>query len=50
MTGQPDLTPLVEAAQQQHELFESWVQAGFTREEALYLLAAVICRPQAGGQ
>jgi hypothetical protein len=48
MNGQPDLTPLAESAQQMHELFEAWIAAGFTREEALYLVAAMV-RPQPGG-
>lgn len=34
------LTQLAGAAVQQHELFMSWVNAGFTRAEAMQLLLA----------
>ncbi len=39
---QPPLTELAAAAVQQHELYRSWVDAGFTQDQALDLLKAVI--------
>ena len=36
------MTALAIGASQQHELFMAWVQAGFTRAEALELLIEVI--------
>lgn len=50
MNGQPDFTPLAEGAQQMHELYRSWIDAGFTRDEALQLLALVIVAQQQVGQ
>lgn len=50
MNGQPDFTPLAEAAQQMHELYRSWVTAGFTQDEALRLLAHVIVMQQQSQQ
>jgi hypothetical protein len=46
--GDP-LTWLAEAATQQHELFIAWVNAGFTRSEALRMLIAVLLQGQATG-
>lgn len=47
------LTDLAASATQQHELFMSWVNAGFTRAEAMQLLLAafttMILRGQAPG-
>lgn len=39
---QPPLTELAAAAVQQHELYRSWVDAGFTEEQALDLLKTII--------
>lgn len=36
------LTELGQAAQQMHELYLTWIDAGFTESQALYLLAQVI--------
>ncbi len=36
------LTFLAEAAAQQHELFMAWVNAGFTRAEALQMIIAIM--------
>ncbi|WP_262059712.1 hypothetical protein [Streptomyces sp. STR69] len=39
----PDpITELAAAAVQQHELYQAWIDAGFTRTEALELLKTVI--------
>lgn len=35
-------TALQEATAEQHELWRAWVRAGFTPEQALYLLAGTI--------
>lgn len=37
------LTALSEAAVQLHELFRSYLDAGFTEQQALYLAACVAC-------
>ena len=44
MSQQPEEFPtwLAQAAAQQHELFMAWVDAGFTRQEALELLMEVL--------
>jgi hypothetical protein len=39
---QPPLTELAAAAVQQHELYRAWVDAGFTEEQAMQLLVAVL--------
>lgn len=49
MNGPGDLTPLAASAQQMHEAFTAWVEAGFTRQEALYLLGQVIAAQSSGG-
>lgn len=36
------ITPLAEGAAQAHELFQSYVDAGFTRQEALYLIGQML--------
>ena len=36
------LTPLQESAAQMYELFESWVEAGWSRWEALYLIRGML--------
>lgn len=46
---QPPLTELAAAAVQQHELYRSWVDAGFTEEQALQLLAGIIMVSIGGG-
>lgn len=40
-----NFTPLTQAAGQMHELFMAYVEAGFTREEALQLLIGML-RPE----
>lgn len=43
MAEQPDpLTALGAAAQQLHEVFLSYVEAGFTESQALYLIAQIL--------
>jgi hypothetical protein len=43
MSQPPDpLTVLAEAAAQLHEMFISYVRAGFTEQQALYLVGQVI--------
>ncbi len=37
-----DLTPLAEGATTAHELFISYVNAGFTRAEALQIILAIM--------
>lgn len=37
-----DMTALMQGAIATHELFSAYVQAGFTREEALHLVAAML--------
>jgi hypothetical protein len=37
-----NLTPMAEGAAATHELFMAYVQAGFTREEALQLVISMI--------
>jgi hypothetical protein len=39
---QDPMTALTETAAQQHEIFLTWVKAGFTEGQALELLKAVI--------
>lgn len=51
--SQPDITPdpmtlLAAAAVQMHELFRSYVEAGFTEEQAMELLIAVMNMNQGG--
>jgi hypothetical protein len=48
-TPPPPLTELAAAAVQQHELYRSWVDAGFTEEQALQLLAGIIMASIGGG-
>jgi hypothetical protein len=43
-----DLTPLMQGAIATYELFTSYVQAGFTRDEALQLVIGIMRPP--GGQ
>ncbi|MET9122968.1 hypothetical protein [Streptomyces sp. NPDC004528] len=43
------ITELAAAAVQQHELYQAWIDAGFTRAEALELLKAVLLGSAAGG-
>jgi hypothetical protein len=38
----PDMTVLAEGAAQTHELFTAYVEAGFTRREALELVSRMI--------
>lgn len=46
----PDpITELAAAAVQQHELYQAWIDAGFTCTEALELLKTVILGGMAGG-
>lgn len=46
----PDpITELAAAAVQQHELYQAWIDAGFTRVEALELLKTVMLASLAGG-
>jgi len=47
MEEQPALT-LAETAIALHELFTSFVDAGFTEEQALYLVAEVMVSPIGG--
>ncbi|MGW1961764.1 hypothetical protein ACWCPD_15980 [Streptomyces sp. NPDC001935] len=42
------ITELAAAAVQQHELYQAWIEAGFTRAEALELLKTVILASIAG--
>lgn len=44
------LTPLHQAAQQIHEMFMSYIAAGFSRSEALYLIAELLRAQQAPPQ
>ncbi|HET6636803.1 MAG TPA: hypothetical protein VFH77_17430 [Streptomyces sp.] len=47
----PDpLTPLAAEAAMHHEAFKAWVKAGFTQEQAMELLKAVITAHVRGGQ
>lgn len=46
---QPPLTELAAAAVQQHELYRSWVDAGFTEDQALDLLKTIIAAGIGGG-
>jgi len=48
-SGRPNLTPLAEAAAQMHELYTAWQAAGFTQQEALYLLGVVLQSGQQSG-
>jgi hypothetical protein len=44
VTGQPQdpVTPLAESATQMHEMYTSLLQAGFSAQQALYLVGQVI--------
>lgn len=44
MSTQSGFTPLTQAAQQMHELYLAWLDAGFTADEALKLLAFVVAQ------
>jgi hypothetical protein len=46
---QPPLTELAAAAVQQHELYRSWVDAGFTEDQAMILLVAILTGRVGGG-
>jgi hypothetical protein len=50
---QEPLTALAEGAAQMHEMFLAYIQAGFTEQQALYLvgcaLKAMLSPPTAGG-
>jgi hypothetical protein len=46
----PPLTELAAAAVQQHELFRSWVDAGFTEDQAMQLLVAILIRGVGGAE
>lgn len=39
---QSPLSELAAAAVQQHELFRSWVDAGFTEDQSMVLLVAIL--------
>jgi hypothetical protein len=39
----PDMSPLAGLAMAQHEAVTEWVKAGFSRGEALYMVAASFC-------
>lgn len=48
--GMPDpITELVAMAAQNHEMFQAWVDAGFTEQQALELLKALITAHIKGG-
>lgn len=47
--GEPMFTPMAQGAQALHEMFLSYVDAGFTRAEAMQLLISLISM-QAGNQ
>jgi len=55
MTPQPqispvvDFTPLKQAAVATYELFAAYVEAGFTRDEALKIVVELTRAPLAGG-
>lgn len=44
-----DITPLAEGAAQLHELYLSYVAAGFTEEQALRLVMAFLSAAAQGG-
>jgi len=46
--GEP-LTGLAESVAQQHEMFLAYVEAGFTRPEALKIIIALLTNMQDGG-
>lgn len=46
---QSPITELAAAAVQQHELYRSWVDAGFTEDQALQLLAGILMASISGG-
>lgn len=43
-----DLTSLTESAISQHEMYLSWIAAGFTPEQALDLLKTVLAQVMGG--
>lgn len=45
----PPLTELAAAAVQQHELYSAWVDAGFTEDQALQMMIALMIS-HAGGE
>lgn len=47
---QSPITELAADAARQHEVFRTWVDAGFTEDQALKLLIAVITATSGGGQ
>ena len=45
----PDISPLQQAAASSHEMFQTWVDAGFTEDQALRLIAYWLVELGKGG-